>query len=71
MRELTPREFQILSLLAAGYHRTEIARELFVSYGTAKKHCEQLLNKLGARTGAHAVAIAYRSGILAEAVSGG
>jgi two-component system nitrate/nitrite response regulator NarL len=48
--ELTPREEEILSLIAKGYSNKLIARELDVSVGTTKVHVKHILKKLKLRT---------------------
>jgi DNA-binding CsgD family transcriptional regulator len=62
--KVTPRELEVLELVAAGMSTREIARRLWVTEETVKTHVRRLHDRLGARTRAHAVAIAYRSGIL-------
>jgi DNA-binding CsgD family transcriptional regulator len=52
----------LLAGLARGYSTTEIATTTGVAHGTVKHRMEQLRRRLGARNGAHAVSIAYRSG---------
>ena len=62
---LTPREHEILRLLAAGRPQEEIARELCVASKTVGKHIEHLLKKLNVHSRAEAVAYAYREHIVA------
>jgi len=57
---LTPRECQILNLLALGARDAEVARQCGISPATAKKHVEHILIKLDVRTRAAAVAAGFR-----------
>ena len=61
---LTPREREVLSLIAAGASAPEIARRLHLSTGTVKAHQQGLYEKLGVSDRAAAVAEAMRRGIL-------
>ena len=61
---LTPREAQVLTLLAEGASNKAIARRLGISLHTAKFHVSQLLNKLDATGRTDAVAHAARLGVL-------
>lgn len=63
-KQLTVREFQILSCAAQGKSNENIGRELFVSEHTIKTHLRRLFDKIGAANRAHAVAIAFRQGAL-------
>jgi DNA-binding NarL/FixJ family response regulator len=61
---LTPREREVLCLLAEGLSTTDIARRLFVSPATVKSHVERVLTKLRARDRLQAVVVAFRSGLV-------
>jgi len=61
---LTPREREILQLLANGMSNAEVAKELFISQETVKSHVRHILAKLEADTRTQAVAIALRDSII-------
>ena len=61
---LTPREREVLQLVAAGNSAPEIADLLFVSPGTIKTHLKNAYDKLGARDRGSAVAEAFRRGLI-------
>jgi DNA-binding NarL/FixJ family response regulator len=61
---VTRRELEVLELIAEGLSTRDISRRLWVTEETVKTHVRRLLSKLGARTRAHAVAIAFRRGVL-------
>jgi DNA-binding CsgD family transcriptional regulator len=63
---LTPRELEVLTLVAEGLHNREIADRLFVSVKTVDRHVSALLRKLGARTRVEAAAEAVRLGIVRQ-----
>jgi DNA-binding CsgD family transcriptional regulator len=60
---LTPREAQVLALVAAGHSNRQIAQALFISPKTASVHISNILAKLGASTRIEAAAIAHRLGL--------
>ena len=61
---LTPRELDILLLLAQGMSNEEIARELFLEVSTGKSHLARSMPKLGVRSRLQAVVWAYQNGIV-------
>jgi DNA-binding NarL/FixJ family response regulator len=61
---LTPREREILQLLADGMSNGDVAAKLFISQETVKSHVRHILAKLEADTRTHAVAIALRESII-------
>jgi LuxR family maltose regulon positive regulatory protein len=61
---LTGRELQVLAMLAAGEPNQAIAKELFVTVFTVKKHVSHLLGKLGAANRTEAVARARELGLI-------
>ncbi|WP_431772758.1 response regulator [Streptomyces cucumeris] len=60
---LTPREAEVLALVAEGFSNAEIARGLHVAPATVKTHINNLFSKSGVRDRAQAVRYAYRHGI--------
>jgi DNA-binding NarL/FixJ family response regulator len=61
---LTPREIEVLELLASGLSNKEIADRLGVSFHTVKFHVNAILGKLGASSRTEVVALAARAGLL-------
>jgi DNA-binding NarL/FixJ family response regulator len=61
---LTPRELEVLGLVADGLAREQIARQLFISPKTVGTHIERIFRKLGVHTRAQAVSFAYQHGLL-------
>ncbi len=67
VEELTPREKEVLALVAAGMDNQEIAERLFLAEGTVKRHLHNILAKLQARSRREAAAYAVRHGIIPPA----
>lgn len=64
MAQLTPREREVLSLMARGLSNADVALELFISEATVKTHLARVMMKLGVREKAQAVAAAYQTGLV-------
>lgn len=61
---LTPRETDVLQLIAQGLSNTEIAQRLYLSSATVKTHINHIFQKTGARDRAQAVTYAYRNNLV-------
>ena len=61
---LTPRELDVLRLVAEGASNKQVAKTLFLSVSTVKSYLDDIYRKLDASDRAHAVAIALRRGLL-------
>ena len=64
LAELTPRELEVLRLIARGLSNPAIARELVVSDATVKTHVARIFSKLDLHDRAQAVVLAYESGLI-------
>jgi DNA-binding NarL/FixJ family response regulator len=63
-QELTHREREVLQLISQGLGNREIGQRLFLSEETVKSHVKSLLEKLQARSRAHAVTLGFQHGFL-------
>ena len=68
--DLTPREAEVLRLIAEGLTNAEIAESLVVSAATVKSHVNHIFAKIGARDRAQAVVYAYANGITGSSSTG-
>ena len=64
--QLSPREREVLQLLADGLGVSQISRKLYISDSTTKTHISKLYEKLGAANRAQALMAALRMGLLAQ-----
>ena len=63
LKVLTPREIEVLRLIGQGLTNQEIARHLLISVGTAKKHIQNIIAKLGVSDRTQAAIVAVKLGL--------
>lgn len=66
VNELTPRELEVLELLAAGAPHTQIEADLHMSRSTVRNHVQSILTKTNTHSRLEAVAVAVRDGIISR-----
>jgi DNA-binding NarL/FixJ family response regulator len=64
LEELTPRELEVMALVAGGLSNDEIAERLVVTQATAKTHVSRVMIKLHAHHRAQLVTLAYETGLV-------
>src|SRR5581483_10959694 len=70
LEQLTPREEEVLDLLARGLSNPEICQQLVISEATAKTHVARILQKLDLRDRVQAVIYAYETGVVTPGSGG-
>jgi DNA-binding NarL/FixJ family response regulator len=71
LRELTPREREVLTLIGQGFSNQEITAKLHIEETTVKTHVRRILMKLHLRDRVHAVIFAYESGLVQAGAASG
>lgn len=71
MSGLTPREIEVLRLIAAGHTAKEAARRLEIAPKTADNHIQSLYSKIGVTTRAAAALYALERGLIQQGISAG
>jgi DNA-binding CsgD family transcriptional regulator len=65
VKDLTPREIEVLGLISEGYSTRELAGVLGISPHTVREYRMRILNRLGVHSIGHAIAIGLRQGVIA------